>query len=100
MVSHVALRKQMLSGPEYSLERLLPILHRLAIDPYNDMPDNRRTNSFVGESKMNVGRVAAGEFENRPHRRADLLALHVGGVARNTERQKSNDGRDYYIVSA
>jgi hypothetical protein len=49
------------------------------------MPDNRWSDPFVGEGKVNVGRIAAVEFEDWPYCRAHLLALHVGGVARNTQ---------------
>src|SRR6266516_3233178 len=85
MTIHIALRTQMLPRSQYFLECLLPIPHRLAIYPYNDMPDNRRSDTFVGERKVNVGRIAAVEFEDWPHRRAHLLALHVGSVTRNAQ---------------
>ncbi|PYL63830.1 MAG: hypothetical protein DMF20_11725 [Verrucomicrobia bacterium] len=49
---------------------------------------------------MNVGRVAAVEFENWPYCRANLLALHVSGVTGNTQSQKSNKGCDDGVVSA
>jgi hypothetical protein len=97
---HVALRTQMLPRSQYFLEGLPPIPHRLAVYLYNDMPDNRRSDPFVGEGKVNVGRIAAVEFEDWPHRRAHLLALHVGGVPRNAQSQKPNKGRDDCVVSA
>ena len=71
-------------GPQYSPECLFPIPHRLAIHFYNDMGDNRRSDPLVGEGKMNVGRIAAVEFEDRPYRGTHLLALHVGGISGNT----------------
>src|SRR5258705_701329 len=80
MTTHVALRTQMLPRSQYSLERLFPIPDRLSIHPYNDIPDNRRSDSFVSEGKVNVGRIAAVEFKDGPHRGPHLLALHVGGV--------------------
>ena len=49
---------------------------------------------------MNVGRIAAVEFENGPHRGTDLLALHVGGIRGNTQRTDSDKGRDERIISA
>jgi len=84
MTTHIALRKQMLPRSQYSPKCLLPIPHLLAIYPYNDMPDNRRPDPFVGEGKVNVGRIAAVEFEDRPYRGTHLLALHVGGISGNT----------------
>jgi len=100
MTTHVALRNQMLPRSEYFLERLLPIPDRLPIYHYNDMPDNRRSDSFVSEGKVNVGRIAAIEFENRPHRRAHLLALHVRGVTGHTQSAKSDQRCDHCVVSA
>src|SRR5512133_3042342 len=89
----------MLARSQYSLECLLPIPHRLAIHLYNDMPDNRRSDSFVGEDKVN-GRIAAVEFEDGPHRRTHLLALDVGGVSGNTQSTESDKSRDDRIISA
>jgi hypothetical protein len=100
MASHVALRTHMLPRSQYFLEGLPPIPHRLAIDPYNDMPDNRRSDPFVSEGKVDVGRIAAVEFEDGPHSGTHLLALHVGGVTRNTQSQESNKGRNDCVVSA
>src|SRR5438477_1329598 len=97
--AHVALRTGMLPRSYEPVERLIPILHRLAIHLHNDISDNRGTDSFVGEGKMNVGRVTAIEFEDWPHRRAHLLALHVGGVTGNTQSQESNKGRDDRVIS-
>ena len=100
MTTYVALRTQMLPRSQYSPECLLPIPYRLAIHSYDDMPDNRRSDPFVGEGKVNVGRIAAVEFEDRPHRRAHLLALHMSGVTRNTQRADSDERRDDCVVSA
>ena len=86
-------------GSEHFLECLLPIPHRLAIHFYNDMPDNRRSDPFVGEDEVN-GRIAAVEFEDGPHRGADLLALHVGGISGNTQSTESDKGRDDCVISA
>jgi hypothetical protein len=100
MTTHVALRTQMLPRSQYSPECLLPIPHRLAIYPYNDIPDNRRSDPFVGQGKVNVGRIAAVEFEDGPHRGNHLLALHVGGISRNTQSTESDKGRDDRVISA
>jgi hypothetical protein len=100
MATHVALRTQMLSRSQYFLEGLPPIPHRLAIHPYNDMPDDGGADTFVRQSKVNIGSVAAAEFEDGPYRRAHLLALHVGGVTGNTQSQESNKGRDNCVISA
>ena len=100
MTAHVALRTQMLPRSQYSLECLLPIPHRLAIHPYNDMADNRRSDPFVGKGKVNVGRIAAVEFEDGPHRGTHLLALHVSGITGHTQSAKSHEGRDHCVISA
>ena len=90
----------MLPRSQYSLERLLPIPDRLPIHPYNDMPDNRRSDSFVSEGKVNVGRIAGVEFQDRPHRGAHLLALHVGGITGHTQSAESNKSCDHCVISA
>src|SRR4030095_8699300 len=100
MKTHVALRKQMFPRSEYFLECLLPIPHRLPIYHYNDMPDNRRPDPFVGEGIVNVGRIAAVEFEDGPHRGTHLLALHVGGISGNTQSTEPDKGRDDRIIPA
>ena len=100
IAAHVAFGTQLLAGSKDFVECLLPVPHRLAIHLYNDMPDNRRSNSLVGEGKVNVWSIAAVEFEDWPHRRAHLLALHVRGVTRNTQGEESNKGRDDRVVSA
>jgi len=100
MTTHIALRKQMLPRSQYSPKCLLPIPHLLAIYPYNDMPDNRRPDPFIGEGKVNVGRIAAIEFEDRPYRGTHLLALHVGGISGNTQSTESDKGRDDCVISA
>ncbi len=99
ITTHVALRSQM-PRSQYFLDHLTPIPYRLAIHFYNDMPDNRRSDSFVGEGKVNVGGIAAVELEDGPYCRAHLLALHVGGVTGNTQSQESNKGRNDCVVSA
>ena len=68
----------MLTWSEQFLHRFKPILYRLIIYFYYDMPDQRRADTFVSKRKMNVGRVAAVELEDGPYRRAHLLALRVG----------------------
>ena len=99
MKTHVALRSQ-IPRSQYSLDCFPPIPYRLAIYHYNDMPDNRRTDSFVGEGKVNVGRIAAVEFENGPDRGTHLLALHVGGVSGNTQGTESDKSCDDCVISA
>jgi ketosteroid isomerase-like protein len=49
---------------------------------------------------VNVGRITAAEFEDRPHRRAHLLALHVSRVTGHTNGTESNKGRDNCVISA
>src|SRR5258705_6475771 len=90
----------MLARPQQLLECLMPVDHRLAIDFHNDMPDNRRSDSFVSEGKVNVGRIAAVEFKDGPHRGTHLLALHVGGISGNTQSTESDKGRDDCVISA
>ena len=85
---------------EQYLQRFPPILHRLVIHVHDNVANDRRTDPFVGEGKVNVGRIAAVEFEDWPHRRAHLLALHVGGVTGNTQSQKPNKGCDDCVISA
>src|SRR5262249_9386999 len=77
-----------------------PIFYRLIIHFHYDVPDQRRTDTFVSKRKMNVGRVAAVELEDWPYRRAHLLALHVSGVSSNAHSQKSDKGRDDCVISA
>ena len=84
---HVAFGKQMLSRPEQFLHRFIPIFYRLIIHFHYDVPDQRRTDTFVSKRKMNVGRVAAVELEDWPYHRAHLLALHVGGVTGHTDSE-------------
>src|SRR5439155_4085582 len=100
IAAHVAFGTQMLAGSKDFLESLLPVPHRLIIHLYYDVADNRRSDPFVSKRKMNVGRIAAVELEDWPNRRAHLLALHVGGVSRNTHSQESNKGCDDCFVSA
>ena len=57
--------------------------------------NDRWTDAFVSQGKVNIRPVAAVEFEDGPYRRAHLLALHVGGVTGNTQSQESNKGRDH-----
>jgi hypothetical protein len=90
----------MLPRSQYSLERLLPTPDRLSIHPYNDILDNRRSDSFVSEGKVNVGRIAAVEFKDGPHCGTHLLALHVGGVTGHTQSAKSDQCCDHCVVSA
>src|SRR6266498_3928553 len=49
MSVHVALGKQMLTWSEQFLHCLMPILYRLVIHFYYDMPDQRRTDTFVSK---------------------------------------------------
>src|SRR5438874_9591586 len=64
------------------------------------MPDNRRSDSFVGHGIVNVGRIAAVEFKNGPHCGTHLLALHVGGVSGNTQSAEPDKRRDDCVISA
>jgi len=100
MTPHVALRQQMLPRSQYSPERLLPIPDRLTIHLHNDMPDNRRSDPFVSESKVNVGRIAGVEFQDGPHRGTHLLALHVGGISGHAQSANSHEGCDDCVISA
>jgi hypothetical protein len=49
---------------------------------------------------VNVGRIAAVEFEDGPHRDMHLLALHVGGITGNTQSADSHEGRDHCVIPA
>jgi len=82
----------MVSGPKNFFEHLGPILHRLIIHLHADMLNDRWSDAFVGESKLNRP-IAAVEFEDGPHRCTDLLALHVGGISGNTQSAESDKGR-------
>jgi hypothetical protein len=64
------------------------------------MADDGGAHTLVGQREMNVRMVAVTEFQDRPHRRTYLLALHVGGVTRNTQSQESYKGRNDCVVSA
>src|SRR5262249_42448462 len=79
---------------------LPPILDRLTVDPYDYVPNNCRADSFISNCEMNVRPVAAIEFEDRPDRRAHLLALHVRGVTANAQSEKSDKCRNNCFVSA
>ena len=63
------------------------------------MLDDRWSDAFVGEGKMNRP-IAAVEFEDGSDRCAHLLALHVSGVTRNTQSQESNKGCNHCVISA
>jgi hypothetical protein len=97
--AHVALLTRMVSRPKNFLEHVSPILHRLIIDLHDDMLNNRRSDPFVGEGKVN-GPIAAVEFEDGPHRSTHLLALHVGGISGNTQSTESDKGCDDCVISA
>ena len=91
MTAHVARLTRMVSGPKNFFEHLDPILHRLIIHLQDHMLNDRWSDAFVGQGKMNRP-IAAVELEDRPDRSAHLLALHVSGVTRNTQariQQKS-----------
>jgi hypothetical protein len=94
----VALRTRMISGPKNFFERLRPIPHRLIIHLQDYMLNDRWSDAFVGQGKMNRP-IAAVEFKDWPHGRAHLLALHVGGVTGNTHSHESNEGRYDRFVS-
>jgi hypothetical protein len=49
---------------------------------------------------VNVGRIAAVEFEDRPYHRAHLLPLHVSGISGDTQSTESNKGCDDCVISA
>src|SRR5262249_33473032 len=84
--AHVALLTWMISGPKNFFEHLGPILHRLIIHLENNMLNDCWSDAFVGKGKSNRS-IAAVELEDRPYRRAHLLALHVGGVTGDTHSQ-------------
>jgi hypothetical protein len=84
VTTDVALGQAMVSRPEYFLERLTPIAHRLAIDRHDDVPDNGGPDTLVRQSEVNVRRVAAFKFQIRPDCGAHLLSLDVSGVPGDT----------------
>jgi hypothetical protein len=79
----------MLTWSEQSLHRFTPIFYRLIVHFYYDVPDQRRTDTFISKRKMNVRRIAAVEFEDGPHCGTHLLALNVRGVTGNTHTAKN-----------
>src|SRR5437867_791975 len=97
--AHVALLTRMISRPKNFFEHLGPILRGLIIHLHDRMPNDRWSDAFVGEGKMNRP-IAALEFQDGPDRGTHLLALHVSGVSRNRHSQQSNKGRDDCVVSA
>jgi hypothetical protein len=99
MAAHVALGIAMLFWAHQFVENLNPILHGLIIHLQDHMLNDRWSDAFVGEGKMNRP-IAAVEFEDGPDRCAHLLALHVGGVTRNTQSQESDKGRNHCVISA
>lgn len=99
MTAHVALLALMFSRSKNFFEHFIPIPYRLTIYFYNHMLYDRRSNTFVGQGELNRA-VAGIEFKDWPDRRANLLALHVGGVTGDAQSQESNNGRDHYVVSA
>src|SRR4029077_2144193 len=100
MAAHVALGKAMLARPQQFLERLMPVDHRLVIHFHNYMADDRGAHALVGEGEMNIRLVAGIEFEDRPHRRAHLLSLHVSGISGDTQSTEPNKGGDDCVIWA
>src|SRR5262249_48704318 len=100
MVTHVAFGRVMLARSHQFIEGLLPILHRLVVYSNDHILYDRRARPLVGESEVNIRRIATIELKNRPNRRAHLLALHVGSVSGNTQRQETNESRDDRSISA
>ena len=98
--AHVALGITGFPGPDQFPECFNPVNHRLAINLHNDMADDGGAHTLVGQREMNVRMVAVTEFQDRPHRPAHLLALHIGGVTGNTQGEESHQGRDHRVVSA
>ena len=98
MTAHVARFPRMVSGPKKFFDHLDLILHRLIIHLQNYMLDDRWSDAFVGQGKLN-GPIAAIELEDRPDRTADLLALHVSRVTGNAQRTDSYKSRDDCVVS-
>jgi hypothetical protein len=99
VTAHVGLLTLMVARSKNFLEHFVPILHWLIVHPDNDVLNNRRSDAFVGQDEVN-GPIGAIELEDWPHRGAHLLALHMGGVTRNTQSQESYKGCDHYVVSA
>ena len=99
MTADIGFLAWMVSRPKNFLEHFVPILHRLIVNFDDDMFNNCRSDAFVGEGELDRS-VAGVEFENRPDSCAHLLALHVGGITGNAQRQKSNQRRDDRIISA
>ena len=100
MAAHVALGAVILTRSQQFLEYLSPIPHRLVVYLYDDIFDDGRADSFVGQGKMNVRRIAGLVLENWPNCRAHLLALHPSRITGNTQSQESDKGRDHRVVSA
>ena len=100
MAAHVALGAVILARSQQFLEYLSPILHRLVVYLYDNIFDDGWADSFVSQGKMNVGSIAGLVLEDRPDRRAHLLALHPSGITGNTQSQESDKGRNDCVVSA
>lgn len=83
---------------EKFVEHRRPIPDRLAVYFYNRMFDDGRADSLVSEREMN-GTIARIEFEDWPHLRAHLLALHVSSVAGNAQRAEADEHRNPCLVS-
>src|SRR5207249_5627006 len=95
---HVALLTRMFASSKNYFQHLSPIPYWLIIHSYNHITNDRRADAFVGERELNWP-IAAAELEDRPHRRAHLLALHVSGVTGNTQSQESDKRSDDYVIS-
>src|SRR5438552_5012629 len=89
----------MFPGAEQFLEDLCPIFHRLVVHPDDNIFDDRRADSFVGNGEMNVGRIACLVFEDGPYSRAHLLALHPSRVTGNAKSQESDKCCNDCVVS-
>ena len=98
MTFHVALLTRMFARSKNFFQHLSPIPYWLIIHSYNHITNDRRSDAFVGEGELNWP-IAAAELEDRPHRRAHLLALHVSGVTGNTQSQESDKRSDDYVIS-
>jgi hypothetical protein len=81
-------------------EDVVPVSNWFAIHSYYNVADDRGPYSFVLKGKANHGVVARIVFEDRPDRRADLLALHLSGVTGNKKRGNTDKGRNDCLVVA
>lgn len=100
MAIDATFREPVLTRAEDFPEHFAPVLDRLTIYFHDNLSNKCRSDTLVSESEVNVGRVTAVEFENRPDCGAHLLALHISGVTGNAQGKSTNQGRYDRLIAA